>query len=137
MSVMERFLSGCADVRSGSLRRRVFTVVLSHAKPVTWNKVIALESARKIRQYPITQFATGHGVVRLGGQSALSGSLLRANPVNGTDRKTAKLLTLGSILFDGSLHRQIFVNERDSHTALSDSAGYSLHRTMPHVPCTE
>ena len=41
--------------------------------------MIALESARKLLEYPIQRFASGHGVVRNGGQSELRESIRRAD----------------------------------------------------------
>lgn len=38
---------------------------------VTWNKSVALMSARKLLDYPIQRFATGHGAIRSGGIEAL------------------------------------------------------------------
>jgi glyoxylase-like metal-dependent hydrolase (beta-lactamase superfamily II) len=44
----------------------------------TWQKRIALDSAWRLLDYPIRQFASGHGKVRLGGLEALRTSLQAA-----------------------------------------------------------
>jgi glyoxylase-like metal-dependent hydrolase (beta-lactamase superfamily II) len=43
----------------------------------TWDKALALASARKLLKYPITRFATGHGAVHEGGIALLGATLAK------------------------------------------------------------
>ncbi len=45
----------------------------------TWNKALALESVKKLLTYRIERFATGHGLVRPGGQGVLKQAVARAS----------------------------------------------------------
>jgi glyoxylase-like metal-dependent hydrolase (beta-lactamase superfamily II) len=45
---------------------------------VMWSKPLALESAKRLLDYPITRFASGHGPVRLGGIPALRAAISQA-----------------------------------------------------------
>ena len=45
---------------------------------VMWSKELSLESARKLLEYPIERFASGHGQIREGGLAALRAALTHA-----------------------------------------------------------
>lgn len=45
---------------------------------VTWNRQVAIDSARKLLDYPIQRFAAGHGKVRPGGPDLLRKAIERA-----------------------------------------------------------
>lgn len=44
----------------------------------TWNKDVAIASVRRLLNYPIERYASGHGVVRGGGVAALREAILKA-----------------------------------------------------------
>lgn len=46
----------------------------------TWNKATALASARKLLDYPIERYASGHGPIRGGGTAALKRAIDAAHP---------------------------------------------------------
>ena len=46
---------------------------------VMWSKPLALESARKLLDYPIQRFACGHGAIRQGGTAALAARVAQAS----------------------------------------------------------
>jgi glyoxylase-like metal-dependent hydrolase (beta-lactamase superfamily II) len=46
---------------------------------VMWSKNLALESARKLLDFPIQRFACGHGALREGGTAALSAAVAQAS----------------------------------------------------------
>ena len=46
---------------------------------VMWSKRLALESARKLLDYPIERFACGHGALRQGGAAALAAAVHQAS----------------------------------------------------------
>ena len=45
---------------------------------ILWSKPLCLQSARKLLDYPISRFASGHGIVRDGGLSALEAAIKSA-----------------------------------------------------------
>ena len=47
---------------------------------VMWNKQLALDSARKLLDFPIARFASGHGPIREGGRQALQTAVDTAIP---------------------------------------------------------
>jgi len=48
-------------------------------KFVMWSKTLALESARRLLEFPIERYACGHGVVRVGGIGALRELVAKAS----------------------------------------------------------
>ncbi len=46
----------------------------------TWNKATAIASARRLLDFPIERFASGHGKLRLGGLPALRATIAQAKP---------------------------------------------------------
>jgi len=44
----------------------------------TWNKATALASARKLLEYPVERFASGHGRLQTGGHTALRTAIAKA-----------------------------------------------------------
>jgi hypothetical protein len=45
----------------------------------TWNKATALASARKLLEFPIERFASGHGKVQSGGVATLRAAIATAS----------------------------------------------------------
>ena len=44
----------------------------------TWNKAVAVASARKLLEFPVERFASGHGTIRSGGLAALRAAIANA-----------------------------------------------------------
>jgi glyoxylase-like metal-dependent hydrolase (beta-lactamase superfamily II) len=53
--------------------------VFPFANFATWNKATALASARKLLEFPIERFASGHGKIQAGGIPALRTAIARAS----------------------------------------------------------
>jgi glyoxylase-like metal-dependent hydrolase (beta-lactamase superfamily II) len=78
------------DERDGTLYAGDSLFGLSHLGITGWtpwwfpvkaysNRAQARETAVRLLQYPIERYATGHGIVREGGKSALQNAIARAN----------------------------------------------------------